>query len=124
MGLAIASKPEGPYIKHDAPIIDGGHEVTVWPYGTGVMSLVSIGPAGIAKTIQYAPDGLTFSKWQDLKSVPHAAGVYRPEAFTESGKGVLPAWGVHIGEQRPFLPFIERITIDATSVTPPLKPTP
>lgn len=118
MGLAIATKPEGPYLKHGAPIIDGGHEVTVWPYGTGVMSLVRIGPAGLAKTIQYAPDGLTFSTWQDLKSVPIAAGLYRPEAFTESGKGTMPTWGVHIGMRKPFLPFIERITLENKSATP------
>ncbi len=117
MGLAIATNPEGPYVKHGSPVIEGGHEVTVWPYGKGVMSLVRIGPAGIARTIRYAPDGLEFSKWQDLDSVPVAAGLYRPEAFIGSGKGTLPAWGVHIGGKKGFLPFIERIDLKAKEGT-------
>ncbi len=69
--------------------------------------------------VWYASDGLTISKWQDLKSVPHAAGLYRPEAFTDTGNGAAPAWGVHIGEKKRALPSIERITFDWKSVTPP-----
>ena len=48
MGLAIASEPTGPYIKHyENPVLDSGHEVCVWPHGNGVGCLVSkVGPQG------------------------------------------------------------------------------
>lgn len=120
MGLAVASAPGGPYVKHASnPLINGGHEVAVWPVGEGVAAMVSIGPEGIAKTIQFAPDGLAFSKWQDLTTVPHAAGMYRPEAFTDSGQGAMPEWGVHIGEQQRSLPFIERFDCERQSFPSP-----
>lgn len=109
LGVAIADKPEGPYIKHPTnPIIDGGHEVLVWPYNTGVVAMLNIGPEEIAKTLQYSKDGITFSKLTDLDSVPSAASAYRPEAFTDSGKGKMIEWGLSIGNQPEFLPFIER----------------
>jgi len=109
MGVAIAEKPEGPYRKYSRqPIIRGGHEVLVWPFGTGVVAMLNIGPEGIRRTLQYAPDGLNFSKMQDLKAVPRAPGAYRPEAFTESGKGRMIEWGIHIGYKKGYLPFLER----------------
>ncbi len=112
MGVAIAAEPGGPYIKHVGnPVIGGGHEVLVWPFGTGVMALVNIGPQGIARTLQHASDGLTFSKRQDLQTVPSAPGAYRSEAFTDSGKGGLPEWGIHIGSKKGFLPFLERFDL-------------
>ena len=109
MGVAIAEEPEGPYRKHSfLPIIQGGHEVLVWPFGTGVVAMLNIGPKGIRRTLQYAPDGLNFSKMQDLEAVPRAPGAYRPEAFTESGKGEIIEWGIHIGYKKGYLPFLER----------------
>ena len=109
MGVAIADKPEGPYVKHDRnPIIRGGHEVLVWPYGKGVVAMLNIGPKGISRTLQYADDGIKFTKMQDLKNVPNGAAAYRPEAFTDSDKGGMIKWGVHIGRKKGFLPFIER----------------
>jgi len=112
MGVAIAARPGGPYVKHPGnPVIAGGHEVLVWPFGTGVVAMVNIGPQGIARTLRYAPDGLTFSKLQDLKAVPSAPGAYRPEAFTDSGKGAMPAWGIHIGNRKGFLPFLGRFDL-------------
>lgn len=108
-GVAIAERPEGPYEKYPGnPVIAGGHEVLVWPLNDGVAAMVNIGPEGIRKTIQYAPDGLRFSKLMDLQSVPSGPGAYRPEAFTNSGKGRMIEWGVHIGRQKGYLPFIER----------------
>lgn len=109
MGVAIADHPEGPYIKHAGnPIIKGGHEVLVWPYKKGVVALLNIGPRGIRRTLQYAPDGLTFLKARDLEKVPNAPGAYRPEAFTDSGKGDMIEWGIHIGHTKGYLPFLER----------------
>jgi len=69
---------------------------------------IGIGPIGIRRTLQYADDGVTFTKIHELRTVPHAAGAYRPEAFTDSGKGQMTEWGAHIGTREWFLPFIER----------------
>jgi len=110
MGVAIADKPEGPYVKskHN-PVVGGGHEVMVWPYGKGVVALIGhVGPKGTAKTLRYAGDGVTFTKMADLRSVPHAPGAYRPEAFSDSGKGTMIGWGLHIGTTKGFFPFLER----------------
>jgi hypothetical protein len=47
-GVAIASWPMGPYRKSAVnPVIGSGHEVLVWPEGTGVTALV--GPMGPEK---------------------------------------------------------------------------
>jgi hypothetical protein len=109
MGVAIAAKPSGPYNKHPGnPVVGGGHEVLVWPLGKGVAALVNRGPEGIGRTVQYAPDGLTFSKMQDLAQIPSAPGAYRPEAFTDSGNGKMPQWGIKIVSKKGLLPFLER----------------
>ena len=113
MGLAIADKPEGPYVKFkNNPVIPGNHEVLVWPQGKGVAALIgTTGPKEITRSILYSKDGLHFSKTHDVVSVPHAAGAFRPEAFTESGSGKLIQWGVHIGKRKGFLPFVERFDL-------------
>jgi arylsulfatase len=111
MGVAISGKPEGPYIKDQAnPVIRGGHEVVVWPEGAGVTALIGkVGPRGIRHTLQYAPDGVTFTKQRNLPHTIYAAGTYRPEAFTDSGMGRMPEWGLHIGpKETRRLPFLER----------------
>jgi beta-xylosidase len=110
MGVAIAEHPDGPYVKHAGnPIIHGGHEVMVWPYQKGVVALIgAVGPKGIAKTLQYAPDGLAFSKMQDLDKVPSAPGAYRANAFTNQEKDSMIQWGLHIGTEQKSLPFLER----------------
>jgi hypothetical protein len=109
MGVARADRPEGPYEKSERnPVLGGGHEVLVWPYGSGVAALVNIGPEGIRNTVQYAPDGVSFQKLCDLAQVPHAPGAYRPEAFTDSGRGRMIEWGLEIGEKKGQLPFLER----------------
>jgi beta-xylosidase len=113
LGLAIADKPQGPYKKHpDNPIIPGNHEVLVWPQGTGVAAMIgTTGPKDIVSSILYAEDGLRFSKTHNVVDVPHAAGAYRPEAFTDSEVGKRIEWGVHIGKRKGFLPFIERFDL-------------
>ncbi len=110
MGVAIADGPEGPYVKHESnPLVAGGHEVVVWPFGRGVIALIgNVGPVGVRKTLQYADDGIAFHKMANLAKTPLAAGAYRPEAFTDTGKGKMIRWGVQIGRKRGFLPFIER----------------
>jgi len=110
MGVAVADEPKGPYFKQkENPVVGGGHEVLVWPYGEGVVALIgNVGPKGTANTLQYAPDGLSFSKMRDLEKILHAPGAYRPDAFADNGKGTMIQWGVHIGGKRGFLPFLER----------------
>ncbi|VGO12372.1 hypothetical protein PDESU_00924 [Pontiella desulfatans] len=113
MGVAISDKPEGPYIKHEAnPIIHGGHAVVVWPYGEGVAALIGkAGPPGIKNSLQYAPDGITFEKTKDDPNGMRAGGTYRPEAFTDSGKGQMVEWGLHIASKEiRRLPFLERFS--------------
>lgn len=109
MGVARADKPDGPYVKHQGnPIIQGNHEVLVWPQGKGVAALIgTVGPKAITSSILYAEDGLNFSKTHDVVHVPTAAGAYRPEAFTDSKQGEQIQWGVHIGNHKGSLPFIE-----------------
>lgn len=112
MGVATADKPDGPYNKYDGnPVIPGGHEVLVWPVEGQVMALVNIGPAGLAKSIQISPDGLSFSTYCTLDKVPSAPGAYRPEAFRDSGTGDLIQWGLCIGQTEGFLPFLERFEV-------------
>lgn len=109
MGVALAEHPEGPYTKvGDGPVVRGGHEVLVWPWGTGVAALVNIGPEGIGRTLQYAPDGVTFFRVLDLENVPHAPGVYRAKGFQEVEDGPMIEWGLHIGHKEGYLPFLER----------------
>lgn len=113
MGVAIAEKPQGPYVKHtNNPVIGGNHEVLVWPQGEGVAAMIgTVGPKRITRSIMFARDGLNFEKTHDVANVPTAAGAYRPEAFTGNGKGERIEWGVHIGKRSKFLPFIERFDL-------------
>ena len=96
IGVAISQKPEGPYKKHkNNPLINSGHEVMVWPYKGGVMTLLSEhGPEG--KTLQYAPDGLTFKKVASFgNDYPKAPGSYRSGNFEDAVKqdtGIR--WGI------------------------------
>ena len=117
LGVAIADQPQGPYIKHEAnPVIPGNHEVLVWPQGTGVAAMIgTTGPDHITSTIHYAENGIHFSKTHDVVDVPTAGGAYRPEAFTQSGKGDMPEWGVQIGradQAKGELPFIQRFELE------------
>jgi sucrose-6-phosphate hydrolase SacC (GH32 family) len=99
MGVAIANKPEGPYEKYEQnPVINGGHEVLVWPQGKGVASMIGkVGTEDICKSIMYAEDGLNFKRTHKFtnKNVPHAPGAYRPDAFTNESNGKIIEWGVH-----------------------------
>ena len=123
MGVAIADQPQGPYVRHEAnPVIQGNHEVVVWPQGSGVAALIgTTGPENLTNTVQYSEDGIHFSKTHNTVNGPIAAGTYRPDAFTESGKGAMPAWGVEIGRLKTMegqddwkegaLPFIRRFDL-------------
>ena len=130
LGVAIADRPEGPYVKFAGnPVIPGNHEVLVWPQGKAVAAMIgTTGPKDIVSSIMVADDGLRFTKTHKVVDVPHAAGAYRPEAFTDSGTGERIEWGVHIGKRKGFLPFIERFdlaeTTDGASAEPDPPPGP
>jgi beta-xylosidase len=113
MGLAIADNPQGPYIKvKENPVIKGGHEVMVWPQGPGIAAMVSNhGPEDIKKKVFYAEDGIHFQPTHQILNTPGGAGSYRPEAFTDSGKGKPIEWGIHIvdtWQKKSALPYLER----------------
>ncbi len=116
MGLAIADSPEGPYVRYAGnPVIPGNHEVLVWPKGTGVCAMIgTVGPEDITESILYSEDGINFRKIHDVENITHAAGAYRPEAFTESGKGEHIEWGVEIARKKGKgnLPFIRRFDLE------------
>jgi hypothetical protein len=59
-GLAIAENPFGPFQKHPLnPVINSGHETSLFPFKTGLAALVS--RHGLEhNTIQYSPDGVNF----------------------------------------------------------------
>lgn len=114
MGLAIADKPEGPYVRvEDNPVIPGNHEVLIWPQGTGVAALIgTTGPKEIKRSLMYSEDGMNFVKTHDVLNSPFAPGGYRPEAFTESNSGARLEWGVHIGRKKGHHPFIQRYDLE------------
>lgn len=118
MGVAIAKSPEGPYVKSKSnPLIEGGHEVIVWPYGKGTVALIGHrGTPGVKETLQYAEDGISFKKMTGLKGIPWAGGTYRPEAFTDSKKGKMIHWGIQIAKKDGYLPFLERFDYKWTEV--------
>ncbi len=96
LGVAIADKPYGPYIKYENnPIIKSGHEVMVWPYQGGIMALLSnTGPEG--KTLQFSEDGISFKKVASFgDDFPQAPGSYRVGNFKDASKqdeGI--SWGI------------------------------
>lgn len=92
MSVAYADEPEGPFKKHDGPILDKSHEVLIWAKKGGVASLASIN-----KTINYAADGVNFTVLQDsLKKIPIAPGLYRPHLENGNPKTEIPGWGIAI----------------------------
>jgi hypothetical protein len=59
-------------------------------------------------------DPSDISKTHKVTSGPWAGGAYRPEAFTQSGNGDIPEWGVEIARQKKQsgkLPFIQRFDV-------------
>ncbi len=115
MGLAVAERPEGPYVKSGAnPLINSGHEVLVWPHREGVAALVApTGPEG--NTVQYSPDGLHFAVQARVENVPSAPGAYRPDAFanTTAGRGIT--WGICHRVGPDGCPFLQRFDCDLTA---------
>jgi beta-xylosidase len=110
MGVAVADAPTGPFVKQNdgRPVQDSGHEVLVWPYHGGIMSLVSnTGPNG--RTLQFAPDGLHFEVIvRDLKNQPNAPGIFRRDLSDEPDYDGPVSWGISMMHSRP--PYLVRYT--------------
>jgi len=103
MGVAVSHNPEGPYVKYkNNPLTNGGHEVMVWPYDKGVMTMLSShGEDG--RTLQYAEDGVSFSIVGKFNNdYPKAPGAYRVDDFKgvpHQSKNI--SWGIsmHYGNR-------------------------
>jgi arylsulfatase len=96
MGVAIGKAATGPFVKYrDAQPLHPGHEVLVWPHGTGVASLAtSAGP----RQVYFAADGLEFEARTAVANVPRAPGAFRSDAFQNDIIGQGLKWGVgHAG---------------------------
>ena len=95
---------EVPYIiKHESNlVIDGIEDVLVWPEGSGVSALVrSIVNDPEGASVFSSEDGINFKKTNNVKNYPVSASAYRPEAFTDSGKGEQIKWGFHVVQEAP-----------------------
>jgi len=105
MGLAIADQPEGPYQRvPESPVVDGGHEVCVWPTDGGIASMHSkVGPQG--NTLQFAADGRHFTKVADI-TPPMAPGPFRADHF-ENNADMQLTWGVCMREENGW-PWLQR----------------
>ncbi|WP_111709603.1 family 43 glycosylhydrolase [Lutibacter citreus] len=96
MSVAYAYKVEGPYKKHDGPLLDKSHEVLIWQKDGGIASLASIN-----STINYAKDGECFSVLQDsLKEFPKAPGLYRPHLENGNPNTEIPGWGISMIQKK------------------------
>ncbi len=113
MGVAIAEKPEGPYVKYKGnPIIEGNHAVLVWPQDTGVAAMIDgTGPADIIRSVLYAEDGLHFDKKLYRIEGPTAAGAYRTDYFSGSDNASPINWGLEIESSNGRLPFLHRFDL-------------
>lgn len=93
-GLAIADDPLGPFEKHPLnPVINSGHETTMFPFGKGIAALV-IRDGNEHSTIQYAEDGVNFEIASIVALMPNAGGPYIADAFTDTDNGRGITWGI------------------------------
>lgn len=108
MGVAIAERPDGPYVRHDAnPLVEPGHEVLVWPHREGVAALAK------GSGVWYSQDGVHFTKQSDLGNLPQAPGAYRPTAFADRGEGCGITWGISQRSAQGTV-FLERFDCELT----------
>ncbi len=99
-GVAIAGKPEGPFVKSPLnPVTNSGHETCLFPYGEGILAIC--GHDGPEKdTIQYAADGLNFDVVSHVSLPPLAAGPFAPDSYSDTRDGAGIIWGLsHIATE-------------------------
>ena len=113
VGIAIAEKPEGPYVKYEKnPIpLDNQGSIVAWREGKGVGTMMKL-PNDTAFFMMYAEDGYTFKKTYEVDVSLYGAAFYRPEAFIDGVKGKAPIWGLKTAKQRGKLPAINRFDIE------------
>lgn len=71
-GVAIADKPEGPYVKSEYnPITQSGHELAIWHYQDGI-AMISCKDGPEQGTMQFAKDGVNFEIMSYITNVPDA----------------------------------------------------
>lgn len=97
-GLAIGESPLGPFTKCAVnPIMNSGHETTLFPYKEGVAAF-AIRDGNESNTIQYAKDWVNFEIASMTELMPDAGGPYVPDAFTDTKNGRGITWGIsHFG---------------------------
>ncbi|WAJ72489.1 family 43 glycosylhydrolase (plasmid) [Catenovulum adriaticum] len=93
-GLAIAENPLGPFVKHPLnPVLNSGHETALFPFKEGVAALI-IRDGNERSTVQYAQDWVNFNIASVTELMPNAAGLYVPDAFTNTEYGQGVTWGL------------------------------
>lgn len=93
-GLATADSPFGPFSKHPLnPVINSGHETSLFPFKSGVAALV-FKDGNEHNTIQYAEDGVNFKIAAISELMPYAAAPFVPDAFTDTKNGRGITWGL------------------------------
>ncbi len=109
MGLAVADKPEGPYIKYESnPVLDSGHEVCVYPNNGGFMALTTdTGEQG--NSYLFSSDGIAFNRLGEL-IVPQSVGPYREDAY-QNDKSFNLSWGV-FHDNRDGRPYLRRFDVE------------
>lgn len=92
-GVAIADKPEGPYVRSEYnPVTNSGHEVCVWHYDGGIAAMLTTdGPE--RNTLQWSPDGINFEIMAYIKGAPEANGLYRTSNHDDNALEGL-RWGL------------------------------
>lgn len=93
-GVAMADSPMGPFKKSALnPVINSGHEASVFPWKKGVAAIVSIdGPE--KNTIQYSDDGENFHVVSNIQMPPVAPGPFIADAFANKANGRGITWGL------------------------------
>lgn len=113
MGVAIADKPEGPYLKYKGnPVIQGNHAILAWPQGKGVAAMIGVtGPPELVRSVLYSKDGYHFEKILNVENGPDAGGGFRLNNFSDAGKAERINWGLEIESTETSLPFLHRFDI-------------
>jgi len=118
-GVAIGDSPNGPFIKHEANPLIGGHTVCLWPHGRGIAALID--SAGSERhTVQWSTDGIHFTRAAKTEQpVLTGCGPFDPDAFTDDGWGDGVTWGVGQRRTPGTKVHIARFDIDAKAAPRP-----
>lgn len=99
-GVAVADRPEGPFIKSPLnPITNSGHETCLFPWHGGIASInAHDGPE--KDTLQFAEDGLNFKPVASVVLPPAAAGAFNQDKCANTGDGKGFSWGLcHLAQE-------------------------